>query len=330
MTVGDGAHGPDLPEPQDDYVLPFQIERAGARGRLIRADKAVDTILAQHEYPEPVSALLGEAITLTALLGAALKINGRLILQTSSDGPVNTLVAQYKAPGEVRGYASFDEKSLSSQGNGPRLTAGLLGQGHLAMTIDPGMGMERYQGVVALEGETLAEAADLYFRQSEQIPTFIRVAVARAYTGRSNGQRGNWAWRAGGLLVQKLTGEGGIEGGMPDEEQSRPVVDDDEDWMRARMLASTVEDHELLDPDLPPETLLYRLFHEEEVRAFPATPLQAQCSCSRERVEEILSSFSEADLAAMTEHGRIVVKCEFCNRRYEFDPAQIKSNGEEE
>ena len=187
----------------------------------------------------------------------------------------------------------------------------LLGQGHLAMTIDRGADMERYQGVVPLEGESLTEAADTYFRQSEQLPTFIRLAVAKHYRGGQGGGRG-WTWRAGGLLVQKLTSEGG-HGGAGDTALA------EEDWMRAKLLAETVEDHELLDPLLPADRLLYRLFHEERVRAYQAVALETYCSCSRDRVEELLQRFSSEDLKDMVVDGEVWVTCEFCNSRYRFD-----------
>lgn len=303
----------------DDAVLPFQIESSGAKGRLVRMGPAITSILGQHAYPEAVSVLLGEAITLTAMLGAALKIDGKFILQTSSDGPVGFLVAQYNVPGSLRGYASFDAEAVARMSEATP-EGGLLGKGHLAMTIDPGPGMERYQGVVPLEGRNLTEAADLYFRQSEQIPTFIKIAVARQYEGARNNQPSSWSWRAGGLLVQKLTEEGGAE------TEASPKVhgqDDGEAWTRARLLASTVEDHELLDPALAPERLLYRLFHEERVRAFRPVPLAAFCPCSRDGVEQMLSRFSPEEIGEMAEDGSIKVTCEFCNRRYEFDPAQF-------
>lgn len=305
----------------DDSVLPFQIESSGAKGRLVRMGPAITSILGQHAYPEPVSVLLGEAITLTAMLGAALKIDGKFILQTSSDGPVSFLVAQYNVPGSLRGYASFDADAVARMSEAAPDQGGLLGKGHLAMTIDPGPGMERYQGVVPLEGRNLTEAADLYFRQSEQIPTFIKIAVARHYEGARNNQPSAWSWRAGGLLVQKLTQEGGAETNAAPEEQGQ---DDDEAWTRARLLASTVEDHELLDPTLAPERLLYRLFHEEQVRAFRSVPLAAFCPCTRDGVEQMLSRFSPDEIGEMAEDGSIKVTCEFCNRRYEFDPAQFR------
>jgi molecular chaperone Hsp33 len=165
---------------------------------------------------------------------------------------------------------------------------------------------------VPLEGGSLTEAADTYFRQSEQLPTFIRLAVAKHY--RAGQAQRPWTWRAGGLLVQKLTREGGHapQGGF-----------EEEDWMRARSLAETVEDHELLDPLLPPDRLLYHLFHEEQVRAYPAIGLETYCSCSRERVEELLRRFTSEDLKDMVVDGEVWVTCEFCNSRYRFDPASF-------
>jgi len=306
----------------NDYVLPFQLEASGARGRLIRLGPAVDEILTKHAYPEPVLLLLGEAVALTAMLGAALKFDGKFILQTQSDGLVRLLVVHYSAPGHLRGYASYKREDFIRTVNGGAKPKALLGEGHLAMTIDPGAGMERYQGIVALSGGTLLDAAHEYFDQSEQIPTFIRIAVARHYTGASDAGPGHWAWRAGGLMVQKLTAEGGrghsVEALPP--EMSRD--DGGEGWRRAVALAATVEDHELLDPTLSPERLLWRLFHEEEVRAFEAAPLDARCNCSRERVEAMLAQFSPAEIEDMTEGNMIVVTCEFCNTSYQFEASR--------
>jgi molecular chaperone Hsp33 len=303
----------ELHLPADDLVLPFQAEQADVLGRLVKLGPTVDTILSRHDYPEPVSRLLGEAVALTALLGAALKFEGKFILQASTDGPVDLLVADYQVPGALRGYARFDAERVAALAPGESL----LGEGHLAMTIDRGVETERYQGVVPLEGESLTEAAHTYFRQSEQLPTFIRLAVARHYRAGDAGGR-NWTWRAGGLLVQKLTREGGHSGGKDTLAE--------EDWTRAKALAETVEDHELLDPTLPPDRLLYRLFHEEQVRAYRAVPLESYCSCSRERVEELLKRFSPEELADMVVDGEVWVTCEFCNSRYNFDPA-VFSNG---
>ena len=293
--------------PADDLVLPFQAEQADVLGRLVKLGPTVDTILSRHDYPEPVSRLLGEAVALTALLGASLKAQGKLILQATTDGPVDLLVADYQVPGELRGYARFDTERLAKLEGDDE--AALLGHGHLAMTIDRGVDTERYQGVVPLEGESLTKAADTYFHQSEQLPTFIRLAVARHFRAGDDGE-GGWTWRAGGLLVQKLTREGGIAS----------LKEFEEDWHRAKALAETVEDHELLDPLLPPERLLFRLFHEEQVRVYRAIPLETYCSCSRKRVEELLEGFSAEDVAEMTVDGEVWVTCEFCNARYSFDP----------
>lgn len=309
MTEQAGESRVQIAIPQDDLILPFQAEQADVLGRLVKLGPTVDTILSRHAYPEPVSRLLGEAVALTAMLGASLKSDGKLILQATTDGPVDLLVADYQVPGELRGYARFDAERVAELDAEDDVA--LLGQGHLAMTIDRGQDTERYQGVVPLEGESLTEAADAYFRQSEQLPTFIRLAVARHY--RSNGSEGAWTWRAGGLLVQKLTREGGVSSAKEFEE----------DWHRAKMLAETVEDHELLDPTLSPDRLLYRLFHEEQVRVYRAIPLQTYCSCSRERVEELLHRFSPEDLADMVVDGEVWVTCEFCNARYNFDPSEF-------
>ncbi len=310
----------------ENYVLPFQIESAGVRGRLVRLGPVVDDLLSRHAYPEPVARLLGEAVLLTVMLGASLKFDGRLTLQTSSDGPITFLVVQFRAPGDVRAYASYEDEGVSrameEAGDGePRL----LGSGHLAMTIEPGAGMERYQGFVELEGENLVDAAHTYFRQSEQIPSLLRVAVAPQFVGRRDGERGGWAWRAGGLMIQKVGAEGGrnaIHAVDVDDESA-------EDWNRASMLGATVEDHEILDPTLSPERLLIRLFHEERVRAFPASEIHAFCQCSRERVAELLKRFPSERLAEMSDDGEVTVTCEFCNRAYSFAADAILSETDE-
>ena len=309
----------ELVIPADDLLLPFQAEQADVFGRLVKLGPVVDTILSRHAYPEPVSKLLGEAVALTALLGASLKSEGKLIVQATTDGPVDLLVADYQVPGRLRGYARFSAERLAGLDLATARLSDLLGQGHFAMTIDRGAETERYQGVVPLEGESLTEAAETYFRQSEQLPTFIRLAVAKHYRGGHSG--GGLTWRAGGLLVQKLTREGG-RGGRPSIEE--------EDWVRARALAETVEDHELLDPLLAPDRLLYSLFHEEQVRAFPALKLETYCSCSRARVEELLRRFSKDDLEEMVVDGEVWVTCEFCNSRYRFDAASVADRGKPE
>jgi len=320
------AAGAKLVGALENYVLPFQIESAGVRGRLVRMGPVVDDLLSRHAYPEPVSRILGEAILLTVMLGASLKFDGKLTLQTSSDGPIAFLVVQFRAPGDVRAYASFDHdavtQAIAAAGERePRL----LGSGHLAMTIEPGAGMERYQGFVELEGENLADAAHTYFRQSEQIPSLLRVAVAPQFLSGRNGERGGWAWRAGGLMIQKI----GAEGGRAAIHASETASQSEEDWNRASMLGATVEDHEILDPTLSPERLLIRLFNEERVRAFPASEINAFCQCSRERVADLLQRFSGERLEEMVQDdGKVAVTCEFCNRLYEFDAESMISDAQ--
>ncbi len=308
---------------EDDIVLPFRTVRSGVMGRLIRLGPAVDTILSRHALPVPVAQALGEAVALTAMLGTALKIEGKIILQTKTDGIVDFLVVNFDTPGRVRGYVRYDKaRFAASEADGGIDQGTLMGEGHLAITIDPGDEMERYQGIVALSRESLGEAALTYFRQSEQLPSFIRLAVARHY------QAGEWHWRAGGLMVQNLAVAGGKgherEREINEDEEPGLLGEADDDWERTRLLASTVEDHELLDPTLAPERLLYRLFHEEGVRVMPRTPVEAYCHCSRERVEAFLRSFGGAELADMREpDGGISVTCEFCAATYRFAPGEI-------
>lgn len=305
----------------DDLILPFRAERAGATGRIVRLGSAVDTILRRHDYPDAVSKILGEAVALTAMLGTALKIDGKLILQTKTDGAIRFLVVDYEVPGRIRGYAHYDHEALAEiEHDGEPDPEKVMGKGHLAMTIDRGPEMERYQGIVALEGASLQEAADAYFHQSEQLPTFIRLTVAKHYTKSHSPGSDGWAWRAGGLMIQNLSPEGGSP--MREEETgeaAEPLGSDDEDWTRARLLAATVEDHELLDPTLEPERLLYRLFHEEGVRVYPSHPIEVHCRCSRDRVTALLDGFSKDELSDMIVGGDIIVTCEFCNTDYLFD-----------
>jgi molecular chaperone Hsp33 len=318
-----GATTTTLKIPGDDIVLPFRTVRSGVIGRLVRLGPAVDEILSHHAAPNAVSQTLGEAVALTALLGTALKIDGKLTLQTKTDGLLDFLVVTYEPPGRLRAYARYDKKRVGADDG---IAQGeLIGSGHLAITIDPGEEMERYQGIVALTGEGVGEAALTYFHQSEQLPSFVRLAVARHYTAGEKGAPGRWQWRAGGLMIQHLARSGGTEAALDEAfGDDEPYSEEDDDWERTRILASTVEDHELLDPTLPPDRLLYRLFHEEGVRAFPPAAIEAYCRCSRERVEGFLRSFGAKELTDMRESdGSISVTCEFCTKTYRFAPDEI-------
>jgi len=315
--------------PADDLVLPFRAVKSGINGRLVRTGRVVDTVLSRHDYPEPVAHVLGEALTLAAMLGAALKFKSKLTLQTKTDGPLDFLVVDYVASGAIRGYASFDEARMRDWETREGSAKGmLLGRGHMAMTIDPGQDMSRYQGVVALDNHRLVEAAHTYFRQSEQLPTFATVAIAKHYSPKSGAGR-DWHWRTGGLIVQNLAQQGGVEVEDPEAQAQREEAgllfgEDNDDWERVKVLASTVEDHELLDPTLASERLLYRLFHEEGIRIFDPHVLEAKCQCSRSRIENIIGQFSTDELNGMLDDaGNVVVTCEFCNRTYLFEQESL-------
>jgi molecular chaperone Hsp33 len=309
----------------DDTILPFQVEQLELRGRVVRFGAAIDTILSRHQYPAPVAKLVGEATVLTVLLGSTLKFEGRFILQTQSDGPVRMLVIDYTTQDRVRACARFDGARVAEAvAAGEATTGALLGSGHLAMTIDQGPDTARYQGIVALEGDDLEQAAHEYFLRSEQIPTRVRLAVAEELRAEGNGPRHRW--RAGGLLVQFLprrperARRPDLHPGDVPEGMELEAPPEDDAWVEARSLVSTVEDVELLDPDLSAEQLLYRLFHERGVRVFRSRELRAKCSCSRAGVEEMLRSFSPEDRDHMVEDGKITVTCEFCNASYVFAP----------
>jgi len=310
--------------PIDDAVIPFEVDALDLRGRLTRLGPALDDILSKHAYPAPVGKLLAEAIVLTTLLSSSLKFDGRFILQTRTDGPVSFLIVDFKAPDRLRAYARYDESRLK-RGMG---SGALLGRGHLAMTIDQGPDMSRYQGMVALDGGGLEAAAHEYFLRSEQIPTRVRIAVGEEWRG-GDGTGVKHRWRAGGILMQFLpkaperARQADLDPGDAPEGTLAHTVAEDEAWVEGRSLIATVEDVELIDPDLSGERLLYRLFHERGVRVFNPLPLTARCSCSRDAVSSMLKSFSPKDRADMVENGAISVTCEFCNATYRFAPSEI-------
>ncbi len=313
-------------KPVDDKVIPFQVEGLHARGRIIRLGAAVDTIITRHNYPKPVSNLLGEAIALTVLLGSALKEQGRFQLQARSEGPVHLVVVDFEMPDKIRACARFDQAGLESlmARKAPPSTGELLGKGHLALTVDPGGEMKQYQGIVPLVNTSLEEAAHLYFEQSEQIPTRVRLAVAEAWDA-SGGEGARHTWRAGGVMVQYLPSTGGIQ---QKEDDTAP---DDDAWVEARSLVETVEDHELTDPSLSSEQLLYRLFHERGVRVFPGQEVHEQCHCSESRVRDMLLSFSPDDKRHMADDHKIIdVMCDFCSTHYRFDLDDILDDTEQD
>jgi len=312
----------------DDAVRPFAVAGLDVRGRAIQMGPALDAILARHDYPPAVSKLLGEATVLAILLGSSLKFEGKFILQTETDGPVDMLVVDFRTPDAVRAYARFDKDAVArAEAGGVSDPATLLGSGFLAMTIDQGTDMSRYQGVVPLEGESLEEVAHTYFRQSEQIPTRVRLAVAEMHV--RDGGTMLHRWRAGGILVQFLPDDServrrqDLPGGDVPDEIVVDMPDEDDSWIEALSLVGTVEDHELIDPSVPVERLLYRLFHERGVRVFAPAAIRDRCSCSRERVEAMLGRFSADEIEESIEDEAISVTCEFCGAKYVFDPRQF-------
>lgn len=292
-----------LSAPADDLVATFQIEGWPVRGRIVRLGAAANEILNRHDYPEPVANLLGEACALAALVGSSLKFDGRLIVQAQGDGPVAYVVVDYDTAGSLRGYCRFDAERLAqvSEGFARPGAKTLLGQGVFIMTVDQGPDMDRYQGVTPIEGETLALCAEQYFAQSEQTPTRIRLAVGQSDTGEGP------TWRAGGLLIQNIAG---------DETRG----DTADAWTRAQALFETTGEDELIDPSLPADTLLWRLFNEDGVRLFEPKRLKAFCRCSPERIAGVLESFSPEERREMVEaDGMVRVTCEYCSRVYELE-----------
>ncbi len=302
------------PSSESDLVQPFMLESSGIRGDLVRLGGVADHIITRHAYPEPLAALLCEMLALTAMLSSMMKYDGVFSLQTKGDGPVGLMAADMTSEGHLRGYAGFDaaklEAALAGNGGAPDEgrpgVAKLLGAGYLAFTVDQGPGTERYQGIVDLSGPALADCLQHYFRQSEQIQTGLTVV--------SGGTRG--AWTSAGLILQRVPG--------PAPGSNAPADPPDEDaWRRAMILQASCTEDELLDPELPVNDLLYRLFHEEGVRVFRRRPLDARCSCSRERLKKTLRAMPRAEIEDLKLDGRVIVTCEFCNRRYRFDGAAL-------
>jgi len=296
------------PSVPDDLVGAFQIEGEPVRGRVARLGPSVDEILRAHDYPDAVANLLGEACALASLVGSNLKFDGRLIVEARGSGPVRYVVADYDTSGGLRGYCRFDpdEVAAASEGFVRPGARSLLGDGIFLMTVDQGPDMDRYQGVTAIEGETLALCAEQYFAQSEQTPTRVRLAVGQADDGEG------LKWRAGGVLIQNIA-----------EDDARGSTA--EAWNRTQALFETIGEDELIDSLLSSNHLLFRLFHEDGVRVFGSTPLRAFCRCSQDRIETVLKSFPAADREDMVEpDGKIHVTCEYCSRVYAVEPEKLE------
>lgn len=268
-----------------DYCQRFMFERFAIRGALTQLRQSHQEVVSQHPYPDPVLHLLGEFMAAISVLGDAMKTPGLMSLQARGSGQVRTVVAEFEYPARLRAIARYHDDFVDA--------GSLLASGHLALTLEPKSG-QRYQGIVALETQPLAQALEDYFAQSEQIKTRLWLAA--------DGQR------AAALLLQEL----------PQSER------DPEDWRRIEMLAATVTEDELLR--VPSEQLLHRLFHEEDVRVWPPTEREFGCTCSRERSTEAIRALGQSDaLALVDELGAIIIDCQFCHAKYAFETPAVQA-----
>ena len=309
----------------DDTVLPFQLDAADIRGRVARLDGVLGGILKQHNYPAQVEALVAEMALLTALIGQTIKLRWKLSLQVQSKGAVRMIATDYYGPekegdvARIRAYATYDAD---------RLTDGApfdqIGEGYFAILIDQGTGMTPYQGITPLAGGSLAACAESYFAQSEQLPTRFQLSF-----GRSVEPGVPEHWRAGGVMLQHMPKASPLMAkgeGNGDVLAAQDLLDGDasEDWARVNILLDTVEEMELIGPQLAPSDLLLRLFHEETPRVFDTQAVRFGCTCSEDRVRQSLSIYSARDIETMTtDEGRVTADCQFCGAHYDLDPATV-------
>lgn len=290
--------------PFGDFIQPFQIERPGLRGRLVRLGPVVEAVLAGHAYPRPVADLLAESLALGTVLASGLKYEGTFTLQMQGEGPIGLLIVDIGSNGDIRGYARFDVEGIGALGSSEDAVPRLFGGGRMAFTVDQGPDTDRYQSITNLEGASLTECAHTYFRQSDQLETAIKLCGS----GQAVGAGGR---RAAALMIQRLPGAAELE------------MSADDDWRRAVALMSSVTSAELLSPDIEANALLYRLFHEDGIRVFHRREVRHRCRCSRERVENVLSALPADDIQSLLEDGRITVTCEFCGRAYVFEDRDV-------
>lgn len=301
----------------DNVVQPFRLEKSNVRGRMVRLGSVLGQMMQQHNYPPPVSGLLSEVVTLCLLLSGMLKYEGIFTLQIKGSGPIRMLVADVTSKGEVRAYAGFDEAAVKKAAKRKKDPVNhhyhLLGKkGYMAFTVDQGGGADdRYQGIVELKGDSIADAVQHYFTQSEQIKTSFKLAVHP-----QDGQ-----WRTGAIMIQQL----------PDENASKGAGENSiEDWTRAVMLLQTCTDGEMLSPVLASADVLYRLFHEDGVRIYSPTHVRFKCRCSRNKVVGILQTIPRRELEEICEkEGKVSIKCEFCSEEYIYRKDQLDEVYEE-
>ena len=312
----------------DDTVLPFQLDASDIRGRVARLDGVLDKVLAQHEYPPVVEALVAEMALLTALIGQTMKLRWKMSLQVRGSGPVRLIATDYYgpiddgAPAQIRAYASYDADSIDAKAEG----FSQVGGGYFAILIDQGQDMTPYQGITPIAGASLSACAEAYFAQSEQIPTRFSLAF-----GCSQEADGGSGWRAGGVMLQHMPSAGKL---MTSEEatgedgllSASDLLDGDasENWNRANTLLDTVDQLELVGPSIEPTQLLLRLFHEEQPRIYDIQPVIFGCTCSGDRVRQSLSIYSAKDIGHMTtDENQVTADCQFCGAHYTFDPDSL-------
>lgn len=318
----------------DDTVLPFQLDRSSIRGRVARLDSALDQVLKQHNYPAGIEALVAEAALLTALIGQSVKLRWKLSLQVRGKGAVRIIATDYYGPAEegeparIRAYASYDKDRYDPSAD----PFSQIGEGYFAVLIDQGQDMTPYQGLTPLSGTSLSNSAETYFAQSEQLPTRFALTF-----GKSLMQGGVSGWRAGGVMLQHMPKVGGSvaadagsgEGGLLSHADIL-AGEEAEDWNRANVLLDTVEELELVGPNVAPTDLLVRLFHEEEPRVFDAQAVHFGCSCSAEKVKQAMSIYSQKDIRTMTTpEGVVTADCQFCSAHYVLDPKTLGFEGKD-
>lgn len=294
----------------DDVIQPFSVEKTNVRGRMVRLGPVLAQMMQQHDYPPPVAAILSEVVTICLLLSGMLKYKGVFTLQIKGSGPVRMLVADVSSAGEVRAYAGFDEAAVRKAARRKKDVNNnyyhLLGKkGYMAFTVDQGNADARYQGIVELKGNSVVDAVQHYFTQSEQIKTSFILTVHP-----QDGQ-----WRTGGIMIQQLPED---EAGRGEDEVSI------EDWTRAVMLLGTCTDGEVVSPALATADVLYRLFHEDGVRIYSPTHVRFKCRCSREKVLNILRTIPRREIEEICEkEGAVSIKCEFCSEEYAYTADQL-------
>ena len=302
--------------PYADACQPFILSHGAFRGRIIRLNGTADTILARHDYPPVVSYVVAEALVLCVALASGLKFDGIFTLQASGDGPIKTVVVDYTSTGVLRAYAAFDEDAMSEMKSSAVVGATdwaprLLGSGHLAFTVDQGPDKERYQGIVPLEGGTLADCVHNYFRQSEQLEAAVKVAVTLP--------SGNQGWQAGGVVAQRMPEKGGVE--LPVD------FDADDAWRTTVILLAQVTAEELLDNTLDPLRLINRLYGiEGDARVAPAKPLRDGCRCSDKRIKMALKTVPLEELRELAKDGNVALTCEFCKTEYQVPLTELEAD----